>query len=151
MNTPTILAIDASSTTLGWVLYAGAALEHGEHTLAGDDIATRCQVAYDILALLIDRFPDVDCVALESPVLRFAKAVIPQARVSGALLLACAQRWKPVIEVSPTAAKFALAGVGNCGKETMQARASAYGVYGEHASDSLGVALAAMKRIEVVA
>ena len=151
MNTPTILALDASSTTLGWTLYAGAVVDHGEHKLAGADIATRCQTAYDILVMLFDRFPEVDCVALESPVSRFAKAVIPQARVSGALLLACAQRWKPVIEVSPTAAKFALAGVGNCGKETMQARASAYGVYGEHAADALGVCLAAMKRIEVVA
>ena len=151
MTTPTILSIDASSTTMGWTLYAGAVLDHGEHKLAGADIAARCQTAYDILVMLFDRFPEVDCVALESPVSRFAKAVIPQARVSGALLLACAQRWKPIIEVSPTAAKFALAGHGNVDKCTMQARAQTYGVYGEHASDSLGVALAAMKRIEVVA
>jgi Holliday junction resolvasome RuvABC endonuclease subunit len=148
---PTILALDASSTTLGFCLYAGAVLAHGEHELAGGDIAMRCQTAYDILVLLLKRWPAVDCVAIESPVARFAGAVIPQARVSGALLLACAQQWKPIIEVSPTAAKFALAGVGKCSKDTMMSRASAYGVIGEHASDALGVALASLKQIQVVA
>jgi Holliday junction resolvasome RuvABC endonuclease subunit len=146
---PTILALDASSTAIGYCLYAGAVLAHGEHKLAGGDIATRCQTAYDILVLLLKRWPAIDAVAIESPVLRFA-GCIPQIRVSGALLLACAQQWKPIIEVSPTAAKLALSGKGNCGKETMQARARAYGVFGEHASDALGVALAAVKRIQVV-
>lgn len=150
-NNPTILALDASSTMLGWVLYAGAVLEHGEHKLAGGDISTRCQTAYDILALLLDRFPAVDCIAIESPVAHFAKAVIPQARVSGALLTLAAQRHTPVVEIAPKAAKLALSGRGNCSKETMQFRAHAYGISGEHAADALGIALASAKLIEVVA
>lgn len=149
-NAPTILALDASSTMIGYCLYAGCMLASGEHKLAGGDIATRCQTAYDILALLLERYPDIDCIAIESPVARFAGAVIPQARVSGALLLCAAQRLRHVIEVSPAAAKLALSGKGNCSKETMMARASAYGVTGEHASDALGIALAACKQVEVV-
>jgi Holliday junction resolvasome RuvABC endonuclease subunit len=148
---PTILALDASSTTLGYCLYAGCVLAHGEHKLGGGDIACRCQTAYDILTLLIARWPQIDCVALESPVARYGSAVIAQARVSGVVLLVCAQRLKLVVEVSPTAAKYALAGIGNCSKDTMQARARAYAVIGEHASDALGVALASLKRIQVVA
>jgi Holliday junction resolvasome RuvABC endonuclease subunit len=150
-NHPTILALDASSTMIGFVVYAGQVLAFGEHKLAGGDIATRCQTAYDVLTLLLRRWPAVDVVAIESPASRFKKSLIPQCEVRGALLLACAQQWKPHCDVSPTAAKFALAGMGNVGKETMQARARAYGVIGEHASDALGVALSACKQIQVVA
>lgn len=149
-NVPTILALDASSTMIGWCLYAGDVVAHGEHKLAGGDIATRCQTAYDILVLLLQRFPAIDCVAIEAPASRFKKSLIPQCRVSGALMTVAAQNWKPVVEVSPTAAKCALAGVGGASKETMMARARAYGVLGEHASDALGVALASLKQIEVV-
>lgn len=35
--------------------------------------------------------------------------------------------------------------------DTMMARASAFGVTGEHTSDALGVALASLKQIQVVA
>lgn len=149
-NVPTILALDASSTTIGYCLYAGAVLAHGEHKLAGGDIATRCQTAYDILVLLLGKYPQIDCIALESPVARFGGAVIPQARVSGALLLACAQQWKPICELTPSQGKKALTGIGNADKCTMMARAREHGVSGEHASDALGIALAAVKRIQVV-
>lgn len=149
-NHPTILALDASSTTLGYCLYAGAVLASGEHKLGGADIACRCQTAYDILVLLLKRWPAIDCIAIESPVARYGSAVIAQARVSGALMLACAQQNKLVVEVSPTAAKFALAGIGNANKQVMQVFARPYGVEGEHAADSLGVALAALKQIQVV-
>lgn len=135
---------------IGWVLYVGAVLEHGEHKLGGADIATRCQTAYDILALLLDRFPAVDCIAIESPVARFGGAVIPQARVSGALLMLSVQRNVPWMEITPAAAKFALSGRGNASKEAMQFRAHEHGVEGEHAADALGIALAACPQVEVV-
>lgn len=151
MNNAMILALDASSTTIGWVLYAGTVIDHGEHKLQGNDIAVRCQTAYEVLTLLLDRYPEIDCLAIEAPVARFAKAVIPQARVSGALMTCAAQRWKYVVEVTPSAAKLALAGKGNVGKDTMMARAQAYGVVGEHASDALGVAIVAAGMVEVVA
>ncbi len=149
MNNACILALDASSTTIGYVLYAGKVLAHGEHKLQGDDIAVRCQTAYDILAMLLDRYPQIDCLAIESPVARFAKAVIPQARVSGAILTLAAQRWKHVVEITPAVAKLVLAGKGNASKDTMMARARAYGVAGEHASDALGVALATARLVSV--
>jgi Holliday junction resolvasome RuvABC endonuclease subunit len=147
---PTILALDASSTSLGWCLYAGSVLAHGEHRLAGGDIATRCQTAYDILVLLLQRYPEVDVVAIESPASPHKKSLIPQARVSGALLLVAAQQRKLYIEITPQHGKQALAGTGNADKQTMQAKAAERGVRGEHASDALGIALAAYKRVEVV-
>lgn len=147
---PVILALDASSTMIGYVVYSSAVLAHGEHKLQGADIAPRCQTAYELIDSLLARYVAIDCIAIESPVARFAGAVIPQARVSGAILALAALRWKHVIEVTPAAAKLALSGKGNCSKDTMMARANAYGVVGEHASDALGVALAAMKRVEVV-
>lgn len=149
MSDACILSLDASSTTIGWVLYNGKALGHGEHKLQGADIAVRCQTAYDIVARLLERYPQIDCLAIEAPVARFAKAVIPQARVSGAILTLAAQRWKHVIEIEPTRAKLALSGKGNASKDTMMARAGAYGVAGEHAADALGVALAAAKMVTV--
>ena len=147
---PVILALDVSSTNLGYVVYSNAVLAQGEHRLGTGDIAPRCQTAYDIVTMLLDQYVAIDCIAIESPVARFAKAVIPQARVSGAILALAAARWKHVIEVTPTSAKLALSGKGNASKDTMMARASAYGVHGEHASDALGVALAAMKQVQVV-
>jgi len=148
-NDPYILALDISSSHIGLVFYHGAVLDHAEWLLAGD-IAERCKLAYNRFYVALERYAQIDCLAVESPVLRFA-GCIPQIRVSGAILALAGQRNLPFVEVSPTAAKFALAGIGNCSKETMQASASAYGVIGEHASDALGVALAAMKRVEVVA
>jgi Holliday junction resolvasome RuvABC endonuclease subunit len=147
---PHILGLDASSTTLGYVLYAGQLLACGEYKLAGT-IEQRCAAAYGALWQLLHDWPAIDAIAIEAPVARYASAVIAQSRVAGALLTLAAQRHILVCEVSPTAAKFALAGRGNVGKETMQARASAYGVSGEHAADALGVVLASLKRIQVVA
>lgn len=152
-DAPTILAIDASSTTLGYVLWqAGAVLAFGEHRLAGADIACRSRSARDILERLLDRYAGVCVVAIEAPVARYASAVIPQARVSGALLSLVAERvgllW---CEVPPAQAKRALTGHGDASKEEMQAAARVYGVSGEHAADALGVAKSAEKMIRVVA
>jgi Holliday junction resolvasome RuvABC endonuclease subunit len=98
----------------------------------------------------LEKYPQIDVLAIESPVLRFA-GCIPQIRVSGAILTLAGQRGLLHIEVSPAAAKFALAGIGNASKQVMQEAASTYGVTGEHASDALGVALASLKQIQVVA
>lgn len=149
--TATILGLDASSTTIGWVIYdAGAPRDCGEIVLKGDDIADRCRQAYAFFNLILHTHPDVDAVGIESPVSRFAKAVIPQARVSGALMCAAALKQLNVIEVSPSQAKKALTGSGCAGKLQMQAAALSYGVTGEHASDALGVALASLGCVRVV-
>jgi Holliday junction resolvasome RuvABC endonuclease subunit len=149
MEHPYILGLDISSTAIGLVLYHGAVLDHAEWTLTGD-IAERCRLAYSRFYTALERYPQIDVLAIESPIMRFA-GTIQQCRVSGAILALAGQRNLPFVEVSPTAAKFALAGKGNVDKCTMMARASAYGVIGEHAADALGVALGALKRVEVVA
>lgn len=145
-----ILALDASSTTIGWCVYDDGPREHGEIALTGNDIAERCRQAYAALGLLLLNHADVDVIALESPVARYVKALIPQARVSGAILTAAALKQIPVIEIAPSRAKYALAGKGNADKAAMQAAAWRCGVEGEHASDALGIALACVPAVEVV-
>jgi Holliday junction resolvasome RuvABC endonuclease subunit len=150
-DTPYILALDISSSNVGLCFFHdGRALDSDEWILKGD-IAERCRLAYSLFYTALERYPQIDVLAIEAPVARFASAVIAQCRVSGAILALAGQRNLPLIEVSPAAAKLALAGSGNCSKDTMMARASAYGVVGEHASDALGVALSACGRVEVVA
>jgi Holliday junction resolvasome RuvABC endonuclease subunit len=148
-DTPYILGLDISSTRVGMVFYHGKVLDHAEWILTGD-IGERCRLAYSRFYTCLEKYPQVDCLAIEAPVARYASAVIAQCRVSGAILALAGQRGLLHVEVSPTAAKYALAGIGNASKDTMMARASAYGVTGEHASDALGVALASLKQIQVV-
>jgi Holliday junction resolvasome RuvABC endonuclease subunit len=147
-NAPYILALDISSTRIGLVFYHGAVLDHAEWHLTGD-IAERCRLAYSRFHAALERYPQIDCLAIESPVMRFA-GTIQQCRVAGAILALAGQRHLPLIEVAPAAAKLALAGKGNCSKDDMQAAAKARGVLGEHSADALGVALAALKRVSVV-
>jgi Holliday junction resolvasome RuvABC endonuclease subunit len=155
--TALLLALDASSTMIGWVLYDGILHDHGEFRLgavapknAAVDISERCRQAHMRLDDLLDRWPEIDCIAIESPVARYGSAVIAQARVSGALLALAAHRRLLVVEVTPQAAKKALTGKGNADKALMQRAAQAYAIQGEHASDALGVALAAVKLVKVV-
>lgn len=144
----TILALDASSTAIGWVVYCGQARDHGTIYLKGE-IADRCRQAFAHIGGLIEQHPDLDCVAIESPVARYAKAVIPQARVSGAILARAALFGLLVCEVTPGQAKRALVGRGDCSKVDMQVAALRYRVSGEHASDALGIALAAVGMVKV--
>lgn len=151
---PVILGLDASSTTLGWVVLDGTAVrDFGEMQLRHSDIAERCRLAWAALNTILElcerRGLRPDLVALESPVARYAKAVIPQARVSGALLALCALKSLLVVEVTPGQGKRALCDDGAGSKADMQQAALSYGVVGEHAADALGVALFAIQKVEV--
>lgn len=150
--TPTILAIDSSSVMLGYCLYNGAVLASGEIALKDPDIAVRCRLAFAQFNGLLELYAlhQIDVIAIESPVFGQAKSLIPQARVSGALMVAASLAGLLVLEVTPAAAKKALSGYGGASKALMQATAwERYGVRGEHAADSLGVALAACKLVQV--
>ena len=151
MTTPTILALDASSTHLGYCVYHRTVLASGEVALQSIDIAVRCKLAYDWLTTFLAQYPHrPDALAIESPVSRFAKALIPQARVSGALLCAASMAGLLVVEVTPSQAKRALTGKGAASKTAMMTAAwSWYGVRGEHAADALGVALASLGMVKV--
>ena len=146
-----ILALDCSSTMIGWVVYDDAARDHGEIKLPGSDLALRCKRAFASVGLIIETHPDIDCVAIESLVARFAKAVIPQACVHGAVLTRIALFGLHAIEVTPGQAKRQLTSMGDAYKGEMRAAALVYGVEGEHASDALGIALFAASRVKVVA
>ena len=150
MNIPTILALDASSTTIGWIIYDGAVRDHGEVQLRGSDIADRCRQAHAALNLILMTWPSVDVVAIEAPVMFRAKGLIPQCRVSGALMACAALKTLHVVEISPAQAKKALTGYGSASKVLMQVAARLCGVVGEHASDALGVAIAACGMVSVI-
>lgn len=151
---PVILGLDASSTTIGFCILDGTTVrDFGEVRLHHSDIAERCRLAWAALNTILEvceqRGLRPDLVALESPVCRYAKSVIPQARVSGALLALCALQGLLVVEVTPGQGKLALAQRGDAGKVEMQDAALGYGVRGEHAADALGVALFGLGRVEV--
>ena len=158
---PSILGLDASSTTIGYCLLEGDRVAmSGEIALRGSDIADRCRQAQNALIRLIDG-RSIDAVAIEAPVVRrfvgkggrrvdTANAVIPQARVSGALLALISLRELAWVEIEPATAKQAATGKGNADKHAMRLAAVAYGVLGEHAADALAVARAAVGRVRVV-
>lgn len=164
------LAFDSSSTTIGWSVFEnGRRTRSGTHHLVDKDIAVRCEGAHQFVQTMLTwQVPDL--VVLESPVGRFAKAVVPQARVSGAILAAISETGVRYIEVAPTEAKKALAGKGTADKVEMLAAAAPYlgyeadklvfrkknglwraylnekEVYDENESDAVGVGVAGMRR-----
>lgn len=145
-----ILGLDCSSTMIGWIVYDGTVRAYGECDLGKKlALAERCRLAYALIGLLIEAHPDIDCIGVESLVARFAKAVIPQACVHGAVLTRLALFGLHAIEITPGEAKQRLAGSGSASKEDMQQFAASYGVSGEHASDALGVALYAASKVRI--
>jgi Holliday junction resolvasome RuvABC endonuclease subunit len=122
----TILGIDASSVTIGYaVLIDGRIERYGHYDIAkSSDIARRCELArlWTIGALATFQ-PTLTMI--ESPVGRHAKAVIPQARVSGAILSALSAAQALYAEVTPGQGKIASTGKGNADKYTMVAAAGA--------------------------
>jgi Holliday junction resolvasome RuvABC endonuclease subunit len=170
-----ILGLDASSTCIGYaVLVDGEITKRGHYDIAKtSDIAKRCELARAwTIAALATLQPTL--VAIESPVGRFTKAIIPQARVSGAILSALSQFQSLYVEVAPTEAKRALARNGAASKIAMLVAAGTLiGVVGhertvrgkvclcasngtpiltEDEADAIGVALAALAvRVEGMA
>ena len=86
-----ILALDATNHDR-WCLYAAEPHAHGTVLLPAREIAERCMQAQQPWIGCSIGIPAIDVIAIESPVARFAKALIPQARVSGALLAVAAAR-----------------------------------------------------------
>ncbi len=139
----TILGLDISSTHIGLVLLAGdKRLDRQTWRHSGGDIAMRCLLARDCVAAYLDQQADVDLVAIEAPVAKYANALIPQARVSGAVLAVVAARGLLWVGIAPAQAKQALIGKGSASKQEMCAAA---GLSCEHQSDALGLALAAAR------
>lgn len=176
---PTILALDISSTAMGWCYAHPERRPVAKSIALGTtrvDIADRCAKAQAEVALLIAACGDIDCVAIEAPVAQYAAAIIAQCRVAGAVLAELRAHGLTWCEVSPAAAKRALSGAGNADKKAMLEAAAphfghdalfleieqrrglwaawmnSYLVYDEHAADALGIAIAAGgKVIEVAA
>lgn len=152
MNTLTILALDISSTAIG-ICYNGT--PEVTWKLAGNDIAARCANARYLLSWQLELTPDVDLVVFEEPVGKFAKSIIPQAHVQGAVLALLSERQLAWAKIAPAAAKKALTGRGNATKDEMMTMArlsTGKHIIDEHAADAYGLWLAAKAlKIEKVA
>jgi Holliday junction resolvasome RuvABC endonuclease subunit len=146
-----ILALDMSSTAIG-VCYDGRQFE--TIRLRGDDIAARCLQARRLVhGHIVAWREDVDLIVIESPASHFNGGLIPQARVSGAVLGLISELGIAWLERTPSAAKKALTGKGNAKKGEMIAAAQmALGGWelDEHQADAYGLWLAAQAvRVEV--
>lgn len=143
-NGLTILALDISSSKIGRN-YNGNPMS----TLTLDPkapIGERCGAAYRMIASMLKDL-SVDLLAIESPVGRYAGAVIPQARVSGAIL-AVADRYRiAYVEITCTDVKKVLTGSGKAGKPQMIAAAHdrTGRVLDEHQADAYGLWMAARR------
>lgn len=149
---PIILALDISSTHIG-ICYDG----HPDNTikLTGKNIADRCSMASQkVSQYLADRKDNCDLVVIESPVAKFAKAVIPQSRVAGAVIAHIAFMGIAWVEVAPTEVKRTLTGKGNADKAQMIAAAREEfcdAPLDEHQADAYGLWLVAKNmNVEVV-
>lgn len=156
MTTNRILALDISSTTIGWALLADAPEAAGSVRLPRLDVAGRAAAARAAVLRLVAlhrpaRLAIEGAAASRLP----GSSVIAVQRVVGAVLaLAWEERWL-VTEVPPATAKKAAAGRGNADKATMIACVTAawpaLGALDEHAADAVAVGLvAAQERVEVV-
>lgn len=124
-----ILGLDMSSVCLGYALLRdGQPGAIGHFDLDGDIARRAHDAAARVRALYAAHLPAL--VVIESPVARFAKAVLPQARVSGAVLATLHSLDALWCEVAPSAAKVALCDDGAATKREMV----------EAAADALGVA-----------
>ena len=138
-----ILALDMSSTTIG-LCYDGTEFE----TIAlRGDIAKRCELAARLIIGWIVIWEDIDLIVIESPVGRFTKAVIPQARVSGAVLSELSRRQLAWAELAPQEGKKALTGKGNADKQAMVLAACQQTgqLLNEHQADAYGLYLAGLR------
>lgn len=172
----TILALDISSTHIGWCYLHPARTPIARSIALGAskvDIADRCLTASREVGLLIAACGDIDLVAIEDFVWMSAQSTIPQACVRGAVLAELRGHGLAYCVVAPATAKKALAGRGDACKSDMLRSAAAYfghdplfltielrrGTWGawqgdtcvfdEHAADALGVGLSAVGRVVV--
>lgn len=125
-----VLGLDMSSTCIGWAVLDGGVLVAGGYEDLAGDIAARCRrAAAYVGGLYAHHRPAL--VIIESPVARFAKAVIPQARVSGAVLARLSAVEALWCEVRPQDAKVALCNDASATKaEMVEAAAELIGLRG---------------------
>lgn len=137
-----ILALDVSSTNIGWCIEANGALTSGTVKLVGP-IERRLCLAETAINHLVQRFQP-EAAAIEAPAYG-SKSLVVQQRTAGVVLLVLA-RWKLLTaEIAPTSAKKALTGSGRADKAAMITAAQNHlsGKFDEHAADALAVRLAA--------
>lgn len=142
-----ILGLDLSTTHIGTAIVDsnGQYLNAGELTLAGDFDARMRRAVHEIAILLASWQPDI--VAIESPFVGKNRQTALQLGLMRGIAWTIAIRRLNIvpIEITPAEAKQALTGNGRASKTDMMyfARLHSAVYLPEHASDALGVAIAA--------
>lgn len=167
------IALDASSTTIGWCLGEDEKpVFWGTKKLEGD-LSARMLSAHQFTHELIQTW-GLARVAIEAPAFAFKGSGIPQVRVSGAILLAVIMRDLPWRDVSPSMVKLSIAGTGKASKlQVVQAVAVPMGynpeeltfrgskssaraylgkqlLYDDNCADSVALALTVMRKEDLV-
>lgn len=148
MQAKSLLALDISSTNIGWCLYAdGSPKAHGTLKLKGD-LHQRIALTEPLIEDLVRRLKP-DRVAIEAPAYSRNTATVAQQRCCGVVLLVLGRHKLATVEIAPNTAKKALSGSGRADKKAMIAAARDYldGQFDEHAADALAVALAAVEEL----
>jgi Holliday junction resolvasome RuvABC endonuclease subunit len=155
-----MLALDASSSTIGWSLWQChqtpyAPLCGGTLTLDGKDLALRLAACYGAFPDLLRTLPVVpDVLAIEGSAFA-STGRDEQQQMMGVIKLAVYQgtgiTGKRLVKVPPNSAKLALSGYGLADKEAVGRFAAAW-IAGadEHAADSVAVAIGALERLGLI-
>lgn len=142
-----LLALDASSTTIGWAIICdGRPVAAGSVLLKGE-IAARCAAAEQVLLRLATKHQP-NALAVEAPAYSADPlAMIAQQRVMGVLLLTAYKLRCSVTEVVPTHAKKVFTGNGRAEKADVIAVAQRWSgiACDEHAADALAIGYTALK------
>lgn len=142
----TILALDASSTTIGYAVVVEQKPIHVSTAVLRGSIGARIDAAEQLLARLLAKWSPA-MLAIEAPAYHAKPlALIAQQRVAGVLLLLAYRSAIPVVEIPPSEVKKTFTGSGTASKEQMQQVAKLWSglACDEHGADALAVAWAAM-------
>lgn len=142
-----LLALDASSTTIGWALLVdGRPTTAGTVSILKGEIGARCAVAERALLQLCAKYGPT-ALAIEAPAYHAKPmALIAQQRVAGVLLMTAHKLGLHVTEVAPSSAKKTFTGNGVASKEQVQEVAQRWSglVCDEHSADALAIGYTAL-------
>lgn len=146
-----LLALDASSKTIGWALIVdGRPATAGTVYILKGEIGARCAAAERALLGLVTKYGPT-ALAIEAPAYHAKPmALIAQQRVAGVLLLTAHKLGLSITEVPPSSAKKTFTGNGVATKEQVQDVAQRWSglVCDEHAADALAIGYTALMQAQ---
>jgi len=154
---PTMLALDASTTHVGFVIATESSYIDGGEIAVKGTTDKRLLDIYSYTLAMLEQKPTIETIVVESPVYvarrgkgdAGARTFGTLSELKGVLRLLAIQMDKRFIDVHPWAVKIALTKSRYATKAKMieEAKRRIGGVKGEHHADALGVWLAGRKKL----